>query len=217
MIQEFSLAFAAGANRVEFYKLRNSADHPEIVEPFGLLRGDDSHRPVFDAYRTLTTYLSGFRSAQWERFGSVHVVTFDRGGETTTVLWNMGRTAARFTINAIAPRSTLVDEQGQTQALTAVDGTYSIDLPGAACTQRNDCFIGGAPRLLVEEGAPGERPGVIPLALLTPRIPDTVPDAGGGAGGDAGRDCGHANPGAVPDPGGGEVPDARGGTDHSRG
>jgi hypothetical protein len=168
VIQEFSLAFAAGANRVEFYKLRNSADYPESVEPFGMLRGDESRRPVFDAYRTLTACLSGFRSAQWERFGSVHVVTFDRGGETTTVLWNMGRAATRFTINAIAPRSTLVDEQGQTQALTAVDGTYSIDLPGAACTQRDDCFIGGAPRLLVEEGAPGERPGVIPLALLTP-------------------------------------------------
>ena len=47
MLQEFSLAFAAGASRVEFYKLRNSADHPESIEPYGLLRADDSPRPAF--------------------------------------------------------------------------------------------------------------------------------------------------------------------------
>ena len=47
----------------EVYKLRNSADHPESIEPFGLLRADNSPRPAFDAYRTATTYLGGFRSA----------------------------------------------------------------------------------------------------------------------------------------------------------
>jgi hypothetical protein len=168
LIQEFSLAFASGANRVEFYKLRNSIEHPESVEPYGLLRGDDSRRPVFDAYRTLTTYLGGFRSAQWERFGNVHVVTFDRGDSTTTVLWTMGRTATRFTLNAIAPGATLVDEQGNAREVAASDGTYTLELPGASCTEGGDCFIGGAPRLLVEVGAPGARPGIIPLALLTP-------------------------------------------------
>ncbi|MCA9871489.1 MAG: hypothetical protein KC487_14070, partial [Anaerolineae bacterium] len=40
VLQEFALAFSHGAERVEFYKLRNSADHPESIEPFGLLRGD---------------------------------------------------------------------------------------------------------------------------------------------------------------------------------
>jgi hypothetical protein len=168
IIQEFSLAFAAGANRVEFYKLRNSADHPESVEPYGLLRADDSRRPAFDAYRTLTTYLSGFRSAQWERFGDVHVVTFDRGDTTTTVVWTMGRTTTDFTLNAIAPQATLVDEQGNAQPVTASNGTYTLALPAAICSARDDCFIGGAPRLLVEAGTPGARPGIIPLALRTP-------------------------------------------------
>ena len=50
VLQEFSLAFAAGASRVEFYKLRNSADHPESIEPYGLLRADDSPRPALAAY-----------------------------------------------------------------------------------------------------------------------------------------------------------------------
>ena len=175
VIQEFSLAFAAGANRVEFYKLRNSSDHPENAEPYGMLRGDDSRRPVFNAYRAMTTYLGHFRSARWERFGHVQVVTFDRGDTTTTVLWSVGRAATRFTINAIAPQATLVDEQGNEQLLTAVEGTYTIDLAGAACTEPNDCFIGGAPRLLVEAGAPGARPGIIPVALLTPTPTPTAP------------------------------------------
>jgi hypothetical protein len=168
VIQEFSLAFASGANRVEFYKLRNSADHPESVEPYGLLRADDSRRPAFDAYRTLTTYLSGFRSAQWERFGDVQVVTFDRGGTTTTVVWTMGRTPKEFTLNAIATEAVLVDEKGNTRPATASNGTYTLELPGAVCTPRSDCFIGGAPRLLVEAGTPGARPGIVPQELLTP-------------------------------------------------
>jgi hypothetical protein len=168
VIQEFALAFAAGADRVEFYKMRNSADHPESIEPYGLLRADDSRRPAFDAYRVVTTYLRDFRAVQWQNLSDVYAVTFDRGGTTTTVLWTTRRTPTRFTINAIAPQATLVDEGGNTRTLTATDGTYTIELPGAICTQATDCFIGGAPRLLVEVGSPADRPSLVPVALLTP-------------------------------------------------
>jgi hypothetical protein len=168
VIQEFALAFAAGADRVEFYKLRNSADHPESIEPYGLLRADGSRRPAFDAYKVATTYLRDFQSVQWEQLGDVYAVTFDRNGRTTTVLWTMSRTATRLTINAIAPEATLVDEQGNTRTLTAAGGTYTLELPAAVCTQTNNCFIGGAPRLLVEAGSPGGRPGLVPLASPTP-------------------------------------------------
>jgi hypothetical protein len=164
VIQEFALAFAAGANRVEFYKLRNSADHPESIEPYGLLRADDSRRPAFNAYQVVTTYLRDFRAVQWQHLGDVYAVTFDREGTTTTVLWTMSRTATRFTVNAIAPQATLVDGQGNTGILTAVDGTYTLELPGAICTESADCFIGGAPRLLVEAGSPADRPGLVPAA-----------------------------------------------------
>jgi hypothetical protein len=164
VIQEFALAFAAGANRVEFYKLRNSADHPESIEPYGLLRADDSRRPAFAAYQVVTTYLRDFRAVQWQYLGDVYAVTFDREGTTTTVLWTISRTATRFTVNAIAPQATLVDEQGNASSLTAVDGTYTLELPGAICTESADCFIGGAPRLLVEAGSPADRPGLVPAA-----------------------------------------------------
>jgi hypothetical protein len=181
VIQEFALAFAAGADRVEFYKLRNSADQLESVEPYGLLRADDSRRPAFDAYKVVTTYLRDFRAAQWQHFGGVYAVTFDRGGTTTTVLWTASRTPTRLTINAIAPQGTLVDEGGNTRTLTAADGMYTIELPAAICNQGADCFIGGAPRLLVEVGSMADRPGLLPSVPLTPtpgrveETPETTP------------------------------------------
>jgi hypothetical protein len=175
VIQEFALAFAAGADRVEFYKLRNSADHVESIEPYGLLRADDSRRPVFNAYQVVTTYLRDFRAVQWQRLGDVYAVTFDRGETTTTVLWTMSRTSTRFSINAIASQATLVDEGGNLSTLAAQGGTYTVELPGAICTQETNCFIGGAPRLLVEVGSPANRPGLIPVATPSP-----TPESGEG-------------------------------------
>ena len=157
VLQEFALAFSHGAERVEFYKLRNTADHPESIEPFGLLRADDSPRPAFDAYRTATTYLSGFRSAVHETRGDVNAVTFDRGDATTTVLWTDGTVVREVRVAAVAADALLVDERGSVQPISAVGGAYTITLPGATCSNTSNCFIGGAPRLLVEQGAANGR------------------------------------------------------------
>ena len=161
VIQEFAVAFAAGADRVEFYKLRNTADHPESIEPYGLLRGDDSPRPALTAYRVATTYLRDFRTAVQERSGATTAITFDRGSATTTALWTSGRRSARVTVRAIAREADLVDERGNVRRIRAVGGVYTIDLPGATCTNGNPCIIGGAPRLLVEAGAAGKRKALL--------------------------------------------------------
>jgi hypothetical protein len=152
ILQEFALAFSAGAARVEVYKLRNSADHPESIEPFGLLRADDSRRPAFGAYRVATTYLSGFRTATRSRSGEAVAVTFDRGAQTTTVLWNAGRRPLRVTVRAILPEGKLVDVTGKITPVRATGGAYRIDLPPATCRTGGRCMIGGAPLLLVEDG-----------------------------------------------------------------
>ena len=162
VIQEFSLAFASGANRVEFYKLRNTPDHPESIEPFGLLRGDDSPRPAFTAYQVATSYLRDFQSVWAERQGDIYAVTFARGAQTTTVLWTLGRAATRVQIHAIAEEAILVDEAGNQRSLKASGGVYTVDLPSATCTA-GDCFIGGAPRLLVEDGPAGGREALLSI------------------------------------------------------
>ena len=175
LIQEFATAFAAGASRVEVYKLRNSPNHPESIEPYGLLRGDDSRRPAFAAFRVLTTYLGGFRSAALQRAGDLRAVTFDRGETTTTVFWTVGRTAAQVPVRSIASEATLVDELGQTRTLRAANGVYLLDLPGAACTQQTECFIGGAPRLLVENGPADGRQAMMAFTAPTATAPAPTP------------------------------------------
>ena len=174
VIQEFALAFAAGASRVEFYKLRNSADHPESIEPYGLLRADDSRRPAFAAYQAVTTYLGGFRSARLEQMGEVYAVTFDRGGQTTTVIWTIGREAQQVRVKAIAAQANLVDEAGHATLLPASEGSYSIQLPGATCTQVSECLVGGAPRMLVEAGGPAGRAALMALEPPTLTATGTV-------------------------------------------
>lgn len=177
IIQQFSLAFAGGASRVQIYKLRNTADHPESIEPFGLLRADDSPRPAFDAFRVVTTYLSGWTAARLERQGEVVAVTFERGEQTTTVLWTDSSALRAVTVRAIAPQAVLVDERGQTQTMSAANGVYRLTLPGATCSDP-PCRIGGAPRLLVEQGAaagraawavaPTPAPAAAPLTVSRP-------------------------------------------------
>jgi hypothetical protein len=173
VIQEFALAFSSGAGRVEFYKLRNTADHPESIEPFGLLRADDSRRPAFAAYQAAATHLRDFRSAYRQRTGDVTAVTFDRGDLTTTVLWTVARKPTRVRVQAVAPKATLVDEQGRTSGVKAVNGVYLIDLPGATCSGQ-PCSIGGAPRLLVEVGRANGRAALGALAA-----PTSTPRSGG--------------------------------------
>ena len=177
VMQQFSLAFAHGASRVQVYKLRNTADHPESIEPFGLLRADDSPRPAFDAFQTVTTYLGGFTSARAEQQGDVTAVTFERGNATTTVLWVEGTTARSVAVRAIAPQALLADEQGRGQPVTAQNGVYRLALPGAVCSSGPPCRIGGAPRLLVEDGAAAGRAAL--TANQAPVAPSLSPASSG--------------------------------------
>jgi hypothetical protein len=182
ILQEFALAFASGASRVEVYKLQNTAEHPESIEPYGLLRADDSPRPAYTAYQVATTYLSGFQEAYRQQEGAVEAVTFQRPNQTTTVLWTWSRQPTRVNVRAITSQALLVDEKGNTQAVPAVDGRYTITLPGAICSDPTGCFIGGTPRMLVEAaGEAGQRVALIApspatsTATATPAMTQTPP------------------------------------------
>lgn len=152
LIQGHAMAFAAGADRVQVYKLFNSTEHPEDVQPFGLLRGDKSYRPGFAAYQVVTQYMAGFQQAQRFVDGDVNVVILDQGDKTTTVIWNTAPTVRYARLNAITPQALLVDETGQTQSIVAQQGQYHLELAPAECSS-GDCFIGGSPLLVVEQGS----------------------------------------------------------------
>ncbi len=170
IIQAHAMAFAAGAERVQVYKLFNSADHPEDVQPFGLLRGDKSRRPAFDAYKVVTTYLSGFTDVNYFEQGDVKVAVFSQAGKTTTVLWNTAPEPRRVALNAIAGQGALVDETGRTAPVVAQRGVYSLTLLPAECSS-GACFIGGPPRLLVEQGLPQQRQPMRVAPTPTPAPP----------------------------------------------
>lgn len=171
MLQVHAMAFAAGAERVQVYKLTNSTDHPEDVQPFGLLRGDKSRRPAFEAYKLATHYLSGFESVNLFEQGDVSVVVFERPGETISVVWNWAREPRHATIQAIASPAQLIDQTGQAHTLAAERGRYTLTLPPASCTD-GDCFIGGPTFLLVERGTPAQRQ---PLAVVPTVTPTATP------------------------------------------
>lgn len=173
MIQVHAMAFAAGAERVQVYKLFNSANHPEDVQPFGLLRGDRSRRPAFEAYRVVTTYLAGFEGVNHFQQGDVHTIIFERPKDTVTVLWNIAQTPRSLLLNAISSPSldgaqaVLINEIGQTQTISATRGVFQLELPPATCSD-GDCFIGGPPRLILESGSPDQRSPLMVQPTITP-------------------------------------------------
>ena len=175
VIQAFALLIAGGAERIEFYKMRNSEAHPENIAPTGLLRADDSRRPAFAAYQVVTRYFSGYTDYAWFQQGGIYVITLDRQGQTTTILWNTTRQESTFTLNAIAPQALLVDQTGAETTISASNSAYTLNLPPATCSA-GWCFIGGPPRVLVEAGSPDQRASLIPLAPHTP-TPTPLPTA----------------------------------------
>lgn len=166
VIQAFAMALAGGADRIAFYKLRNEPN-PTVL--YGLLRSDNSHRPAFDAFRVITKHFAGTQRAAWQQAGQVDVVTLERGTQTTTVLWNRGRSPTVFLLPAIGGQALLVDSQGQEQTVSPAGGNYRIELPPAICSGGAPCLIDGPPRLVIETGSPGHRTlEPPPPALPTP-------------------------------------------------
>lgn len=172
VIQAFAMALAGGAERIAFNKMGNDYPHLEAVEPYGLLRADGSRRPAFAAFQLVSTYFAGVSKTSWLQLGDVYIVTLDRTGQTTTVLWNTAATPTLFSLNAIASQAILVDDQGNQQSIAAENGLYSIELPAAPCSNGlQACFIGGSPRLIVENGSPDQRVIQIPLAATPTPVP----------------------------------------------
>jgi hypothetical protein len=157
IIQAFAMALAGGAERITFNQLRSDTD--------GLLRADDSRRPAFDAFRVVTTHLAGAQGAAWREIEQIHQVTFSRGDETIMVLWNKAETPATLTLTGESTHTLLIDEAGQKTILTAVNNTYTVELPGAACRNGASCLVGGPPRILIAQGALTEDVPTAPLPL----------------------------------------------------
>jgi hypothetical protein len=151
---------------------------------WGIVRDDGTPRPVAGSLRTAIRTFSGFLQARfaplvrspatWSAWPNdpssftpnwqVYEVIFDVPGQRrVTVLWNGDGTALRARIPRHAAQAQLLDMQGTAlNAPTAAGADWSVSLPPATAHFSGDpagyYFIGGEPRLLIEDGVPPETP-----------------------------------------------------------
>src|SRR5439155_5528989 len=99
----------------------------------------------------------------------VYVVAFDLpAGRRVTVVWNGDGTPVRVRLPRAGTSPQLLDDQGQAvkSNVTTVGQDYAVDLPPATAHFSGDppgyFFIGGEPRLLIEDGVPQDAPVAAP-------------------------------------------------------
>lgn len=153
ILQTSALALAQGVERISVYKWIDVPAPAPGYEPYGLLRPDHSPRPAYAAYRVMTQYYAGVTAAQALSTQNVQQIVLTRGAQTTRVLWATTPDALTVTVPALGASAQLVDATGAVQTVAAQGGVYTLSLPGAPYELGDDYLIGGAPLLLVEEGA----------------------------------------------------------------
>ncbi|MBI4318912.1 MAG: hypothetical protein HY675_10505 [Chloroflexi bacterium] len=156
VIQAFAYGFAAGLDRIFIFQQYDDGN----AEAYGLLRNNNSPRPVYTAYQVVSQYLQSFSSAQLIRDGSVDRVVFSNTPSgKVTVLWNNSPSDVSYTLRSSAPlarRAYRVDKAGNITTLNAAAPSYVIALPRATNNNNhqynpNDYIIGGSPFFVVEE------------------------------------------------------------------
>ena len=166
IIQGSALALAAGAERVEVYRLFDDAVKPGY-EAWGLVRADGTRRPGYYALRTASEYFRN--SVKVERFKNnfATMVVFTQPERTVYVIWNRTQ---RTPVYAHIPISKDSDSGSELRIVsqTGYERTMSSDLASSPSSDRvskggfelilppciSGCDIQGEPRILVQSGAP---------------------------------------------------------------
>ncbi len=174
MPQAMVSALAAGAQRIAVYKLKDTpGDKAANPEPFGLVHRDGSRRPGFDTYREAIKQLQGATAVTRDRWDEVGQFQVYLPAQTTTVLFARLPQAQVAKVPALVERAILVDMWGQRlDDLLAHDRMFTIELPGALCTQSigDYCMIGGTTYYLIQNvpsPPPTPPPTLMPTAVPT--------------------------------------------------
>jgi hypothetical protein len=175
IIQASALALAAGAERIEVYKMVDkSSDADTDPEPFGLVRQDGSFRPAFYAFQVVTRYFRNVRRAARDVWGETAQVTLNEGNRTVTVLWNRVGEPRTVRLPAIVAQATLVEQTGEARTITASNGVYTLRLEPASAwdPHQGGHMIGGPPLVIIEDGPVSAR-GVWHTPTATPTVTPT--------------------------------------------
>ena len=182
-IQALGLAAAVGYERIGFYQMID--DNPcNQSAVWGVTRDDGSQRPVEASLRTAVRNFSGFLQARfaplvrtparWVAWPNdprslipnwrVYQVVFDLpDNRRVTVLWNGDGVPLRVRIPRQGSQASLLDMNGdELQGPTPGGQDWVITLPPATAHYSGDpvgyYFIGGEPRLLIQEAVPRDAP-----------------------------------------------------------
>lgn len=171
VVQAAVLALAAGAERVEFYKMADPAHLSPQAYPVGLVRPDGTARPVVAALRATTHALAGFTQASdlGTTANGVRAVAVVRGtAGATLVLWNASTAPLAVTVGVPVPAgvsqiwvsghvAVVTDEDTHLPLGATISGTQAalhLTLPASTCAQDGLCRIGGAPLMIVAPSMP---------------------------------------------------------------
>jgi hypothetical protein len=185
-VQALALAAAVDYRRISFYQMVD--DNPcEQSAVWGITRDDGTVRPVAASLRTAVQSFSGFVSARfmplsratarWPAWPTVptsfvpnwqvYLVAFDLPDQRrVTVLWNGDGAAVRVRVPRRGKSARLIDHTGRQLVLNNAGQDALVELPAATARFAGDppgyFFIGGEPRLLIEEELPGTAPVTAP-------------------------------------------------------
>jgi hypothetical protein len=170
IVQAYAVGFHSGAARMGVYTLVD-INMAQGDESWGLIRPYDfSKRPAYYAYQTTIQYLSGFTlPVRREQGDNYFIFTFSRPEETTRLMWARHQTAVTLQIPALSDSALLVTALGESRRITPENGSYTINLDGARCY--GDCYMGGPPLFLVEEGTVAA-----PLPVAVPSLSSPTPE-----------------------------------------
>lgn len=189
MPQALASALAAGAERIAIYKLKDTeGDKAANPEPFGLVHRDGSRRPAFDTYRQTIVQFGGATAVTRDRWDEIGQFQIYQPGQTTTLLFARLPQAQVAHVPALVEQAALVDMWGKRlDDLVAHNGLFTIELPGALCTQSigDYCMIGGTSYYLIQDissapptptpiSTPTSLPTATPTATPTPTTTATV-------------------------------------------
>lgn len=175
VIQAIAYGLAAGVDKILIFQLYDDGN----AEAFGLLRGDDSARPQYAAFRQAATYFRDITSISLSSQGAAHIVTaYTSTNKRVIAMWNNSGVAdTTVSISAQASSASLVTQptedyrDGRTEPIQPSGGQYRILLPKATCRLQDgssDYIIGGLTYILVESGVGGPTPTPSPTPTPGP-------------------------------------------------
>ncbi|MFN8374306.1 MAG: hypothetical protein U0694_15690 [Anaerolineae bacterium] len=152
VVQAAALGLAAGAQRIAVYKFYDLG-LPAGAESFGLLRADQSIRPVYYAWQMVAHTLDGVVEGTFAQSETVDAVRLTHSnGRETLVFWARTENTAQVRVQAVGTKAYLLDQYGGVQILRPTEGYYSLSLTGARCNPDDvvPCPVGGVVWVLVQ-------------------------------------------------------------------